>query len=180
MLFAGVDPDLHSTAIAVIESPRLGEYRAVEALLIEAKGSKGWDAVRDMAMALRIPQSAPIAGAAVETQEIVYTASRGKGNPRDLLQLAAVSGAAMMLFLDSDLYLPRPPDWKGSQPKQINQGRTCRKLGWGYSLKGGKSPYCVPTGTGRVGEGIKNFGSWKHLMDAFGLAIHAADNHHRR
>lgn len=58
----------------------------------------------------------------------VYQGGRQKGDPNDLLPLAALNGALRTLFPAPRLHLPRPSDWKGQVPKDIMGARILSKL----------------------------------------------------
>lgn len=58
----------------------------------------------------------------------VYQGGRQKGDPNDLLPLAALNGALRALFPAPRLHLPKPSDWKGQVPKDIMGARILSKL----------------------------------------------------
>jgi len=177
MIFLGIDPDLHSLAIASV-----GIGPVVRSLrVVNSKGSTERDAVVDMASALaklQLPETPTVV--VVEAQEVVYTARSG-ANPRDLINLAAVAGATVckmkMLFPSASVWLTPPGTWKGQVPKQIHQARMFSKLGWPYEPRGSKirTGYCRPLSYGSQeapagAEGL-NISDWKHVGDAVGLAL---------
>jgi len=168
--YAGADPDLHQTAIAWV-SEDLSDFGHI--LLEIPTGLKGFVAVNEMARAsISLPCTPELCF--IEQMEVVSSVRRGV-NPNDLLPLAAVGGiishamASMDPPILTQFVLPR--QWKGSQPKRINQQRTWKTLNIPCILKGGSNPYCVPQFPGRPPE--KPFSQWKHLSDAYGLALAA-------
>lgn len=196
MIYIGIDPDLHRTGVFVI-SEKDGEIIAMSPKCLKVAGDlKAEDAAVAMARRLRtvfddLAVTAELAGGAVvavEGQEVSYTARSGK-NPRSVLQLAWVSGAAVAAALSlppsnrQRIYLWPPAKWKGSVPKQIHQARIYKQLGW-EAKKVGKpdTGYCQP-----VGDDVKDLekkcdikpGDWKHVGDAMGLALKAMEVYKR-
>ena len=58
----------------------------------------------------------------------VYLASRSRGDPNDLIQLALVVGAFEMWF-EGRVFKYKPHEWKGSVPKPIMAERILKRLG---------------------------------------------------
>lgn len=54
----------------------------------------------------------------------VYTLGKSKGDPEDLLQLAAVVGCIVGKFPGTVRRVYRPSEWKGQTPKDITTART--------------------------------------------------------
>lgn len=183
MLYSiGIDPDLHSTACAVLDQDRRVLYLGV------ARGSasnKGLDAILEQARqsvdvingavpdtvlreAFEIPASII---ASIESPRY-YHGSR-KSNPQDLIHLAHVSGI-FLAHLDRwgvKCSLVTPKDWKAEKEKAVSQASSYREMGWSYTVAKGEG-YCVP----ELGPAYDRFnirkGEWKHVGDAVGLALH--------
>jgi hypothetical protein len=49
----------------------------------------------------------------------VYTRARSKGDPNDLIDLACVVGAIMGVHNWRQVFVYRPAQWKGQQPKEV-------------------------------------------------------------
>lgn len=181
MLYAGVDPDLHDTAIAWLTPKR--EVVKIDIVRVPQK-LKGLDAANAMAVALvQASLGPPIEPyetviLTVESQAYRSGASGGKrrANPEDLIPLATVAGAALARVLWSAMRratstLVLPEDWKGQRPKLVHQKEICKKLGWSYDEK---RDFVVPHE-----EIVKRLeahcnmipADWKHALDAIGLAL---------
>lgn len=182
-LFIGIDPDLHHTAVAIADAE--GYIIQVKCLTIPSK-LKQTEAVKATAFELSrqlypLVHNASLKGDEyrkkyffIEDQELVY-ASKGKkkANPRDLHLLGQVSGAAIVAAYGCletcEVELLKPFQWKGNAPKDIHHARICNQLGWDYTIRGGKDPYAVPSNHGL--DVTFSAGTWKHAMDAAGLAL---------
>lgn len=183
--FVGADPDLHNTAVVrlVLDPATLKPVVTDRFILSVSAKVKGTEAVQEtLALTNDIQMRADHMVFAVEGQDITYTVRKG-ANPKDLLRIAQVAGGVYGALVrgldrppyDTKGYMPLPREWKGSIPKHIHQARICKRMGWEYSLAGGKEPYCVPRGDlPRSLTGISD-GKWKHLLDAVGLALWAMD-----
>ena len=181
MRFVGIDPDLHTLSVAVLDGDELTVHmvkhnglkdeEAVVAILRELKHcyylSHG---IYDMSYVL-----------AVESQNVTYTGKKNAAKPQDQIHLAQVAGGVAAHFADARrTYLVKPQAWKGSVPKKIHQRRTLRKLGIEFEMMGGASPYPVPLNYERfVASGKANKGDWKDINDSVGLAIYARDRYNR-
>lgn len=178
--FLGADPDMHAQSIVTIDND-LNLVRLV--MLKVSSRTTGIDAVGAMLDQLGNLLPDWVFGAhaaAVEGQEIVYTARSGK-NPRSLLHLAYVSGGLVAKVSPGCMHteLVMPQKWKGSIDKLIHQRRICRKMGWEYKEADG---YVIPdvdlddvNTCGKI-----NPGDWKHIMDSVGLALWARDEYIKR
>lgn len=186
--FVGVDPDMHHTAIAVVDV----DGQVVMVGMVKTKDCKEREAIVEMSHALadyfmadELPRN--IHTLVVESQEISYTAKSGK-NPRSVMMLANISGAvlaAAKVFYSiqgqdcRNVFLVPPAEWKGQVPKQIQQARTLQRLGWGFIKTGPKlTGYCYPEKVPTNVIGIENIlqGEWKHVLDAIGIALWAHDS----
>lgn len=167
--FVGIDPDLHTTAIAVAD---LHEVYHIE-VVRSSNNLKGHDAVLDqiqrLAMALPRLLEHPLydpATLVVESQRIYER--HQKANPNSLLPVAQVAGGAVGVCEGRWANLVLPQDWKQQQPKEVNQARTYEHYGWDHKKAKG---YVVPTNHGFTN--VKD-SDWKHLGDALGIALWAA------
>lgn len=183
MIFLGVDPDLHTTALAFADEAKV---YAVKVVRVDAK-LKGVDAVVAMCRAIELEAFAfvhgdckqihdvlaPPTGLVVEGQRYHHGRGGPKANPEDLINLATVSGSALAGGPDGITYRPLPHEWKGTISKDAHQGHVCRALGWEFERRGtGRGAYCVPTKGHEAVLGIEalKVSDWKHCLDAIGLA----------
>lgn len=178
--FIGSDPDLHFPNAVSVCTSDFEKFKLADTVSVTVHG-KGCDAVSELVRFLSDLSSADIfppfdyKAFAVEEVEVV-TSSRRNANPQSMVPVAHSAGV-MALWVSQGccphVWFVQPQAWKGSQPKKINQARTCSALGLPYKLMGGKSPYCVPTGDlPECFQGFKD-SAWKHLLDSAGLAIWA-------
>lgn len=171
MLALGVDPDLHSTAIALVGGsaayPRLHHtwiLRVSPALL-------GDRAVAEMSQKLAVFMQGGLGDevriGVVEGQQS-YPGS--KIDPQDLVRLAQVAGAAqqMLYRCAQTVLMPLPRVWKGQVPKKVHQPRIYRRMGWDFERR---TNYAVP----KIPGDTTKAGDWKHLGDAVGLALWGLD-----
>jgi hypothetical protein len=113
---------------------------------------------------------------AIEGQEFHHG---GKAPPADIIKLAQVAGGLVGIFAvqspRSRQALLIPSEWKGQTPKPINQRRTFQHYGIMCSEAAG---YCYPSGCAKIakvqGAQLLNRGDWKHVGDALGIALYAA------
>ena len=108
------------------------------------------------------------------------------------MYLAAAAGAALhecvAQYPAAYGLFPRPGEWKGQVPKQINQMRAFKKLGIPAQTRGKKETgYCVPDlkhlchiHADQIVQGPLNLGDWKHVGDAVGLALWAREKYINR
>ena len=186
-LFIGIDPDLHDTGIAVAT---LDEVLWVGTAHIKGK-FKGHDAVlASIAKTFEVfwteggadvcqLSDNPDVHVWVESQR-VYERHQ-KANPNNLIHLAQVAGGVTHLIgqeYDS-ANLVYPQDWKGQTEKYINQKRTYEHYGWKSKVvdhyKSKSQWYSFP-----VGDSFDlDYGAWKHVGDALGIALWAAKEHEK-
>lgn len=176
--FLGVDPDLHNSAIAIVDE----HGNPVLVRVASTRGATKMYAVTEQISELSnvFPKLADwvLACCTVEGQKIYDRAQGGKADPQDILHLAQVAGAAAMacnaLWPSATLLIPQPAEWKKQVPKEIHQGRVLRRLNWPCAQAKG---YCYPTKTPATldGAGGLKQSDWKHAVDAFGLALWARD-----
>lgn len=183
--YIGMDPDMHDTAVAIVD----GDGVPAALFMIQTKYVKGrvdYIAVLDMIDAVtsalsssQLPGPTMVKGVAVEGQEVTYTVKSGK-NPKDILNLAPISGALLAMSLirwgeGARIEFMAPKDWKGQVPKQAHQARLYAALGWEYAKSGNpETGYCYPLQPPGSILGIEKLGDgkeiWKHLGDAIALA----------
>lgn len=187
-MYLGLDPDLHRTAIALVDEHN--NLVGVGCCRVSAK-KKGIQACLSMIGALEemwhdwFTGQDNIVAAAIEGQDITYTAKRG-ANPNDILKLAPISGAACayarVFNRTANIYMPKPVEWKGSKPKLIHHKHICKfMLGWEYEEKAG---YVIPDIPDKdkdsiIGLDTINPSDWKHIMDAVGLAYWARESYRK-
>lgn len=167
MIAFGLDPDLHNTGWAIVDSngPSLLDCGVVK---IPNK-FKRREAAVEMAMALAQCEFPAFARVVIEGQECYL--GKGKAKPQDLIHLAHVSGAATTLFVGSSCVQILLPKEISGVPKHIRQARAFKKLGIEYKKHSTKSSeWCVPTGL----EFDVTQGQWKHVADAIAIALFAA------
>lgn len=184
MISLGIDPDLHRTAIAAIsqEDTLPAPLIYVEGWIVKTPTElTGIDAVKHTATFLhealesytknlpfRREPGAMRPVIAIEGQHINLKRTR---NPKSILQLALVSGAAIASVskIPNRLVLvPEPDEWS-NVPKHIRHQRIAKRMGFTGALTKGAEPYFVPTNA-PMPPGMRK-SDWKHLMDAIGLAL---------
>lgn len=182
MLTIGIDPDLHSLAVATWVDGKPGAASVVRV----SQKLKGNDAVMAMLEALDAGALPDYEGSprnivvAVEGQELSRTGPAQHKRPVDIVRLGQVAGmaAAYCKFClpGARILMPPPSVWKGSVPKAVMQARLYDELGLGYSMVGkGKpadyaAPYTSPAGFHHIKKA-----QWKHVGDALLLARWAAE-----
>lgn len=169
MYFVGVDPDTHTSGVAIVDS---GGALVSASLVRSPNNLSGPEGVIE-----QIGCIGQIIGeytVAVENQEISYSAKDRK-NPRSMLGVAQVAGAFVgLLGRGRRVFFPMPQEWKGSVPKIIHQARTFSRLGIPYASVKAQGGYCHPIHLSPWGL---NKGDWKHVADAAGLALWARDKY---
>jgi len=189
MIFLGVDPDLHCTAIgAWVQDKPFGAW-VVETPKI--KGRVEQTAVLDMVWAIK--ESFPLFSKsdvtetiwAVEAQTLHVTGLKQHKRPQDIVTLGNVGGAVLQFIAghcksSDNLLFPTAKEWKGQIPKAVMQARFYQELGWGYQIMGKNKSrpngeYSLPR---RVPSGLSYLkkAHWKHVGDALMLAKWASIN----
>lgn len=183
MLFLGCDPDLHTTAFAVVdENMRLQQEEGCLKIVKVHEKLTGPDAVKEMVVILGAMTPAwPIGSFAVEAQQIIPSGKNRTRRPQDIVLLGHVAGAALgMRVVPSSVirYFPLPVQWKGSVCKIIHHRRILNRAGYSDAqiFQVGKVTDKYDGYCGLVGSSF-NKGDWKHLTDAIGLAQWAADQY---
>lgn len=183
-VYIGIDPDLHDTAIAVVDS--FGQVIGLECATTPAR-LRADKAVVAMSAAIlgvmkhHVSIYPNIAAVAIEGQTINFKMTR---DPGSIIKLAHVTGCAVNAVAAArsphvtHIYIPQPREWKGQVPKHIHHERICNRLGWECEIHGSKaSRYGVPTNAS-VGAQLKT-AQWKHALDAVGLASWVAGKQSR-
>lgn len=179
--FLGIDPDMHTLPIAVVdETGKLVNLQIVEV----SKKLTGRDALVAMVRELSTAcisfkeQLGRIVCATVEGQELYQFGPSKTKNPKSIMFLATVAGAALLKTIHmqsyTELYFPTPQEWKGNVPKQIHQARVLGRMGIKYTLVCTRdNGYCVPNEKAWANPtclwSLKK-SDWKHAVDAIGLA----------
>jgi len=182
--YCGIDPDTNTCAVAFVDVFGSGNRlhgRIHNGWIIKSSTTHthGEDCCH---LSFAIPETLRMVlestdGMAIEGQEVIRRVTK---NPADIIKLAQSAGFwAAQRRGACTLHLPSPKEWKGQVPKGTHHKRICRVLGLKSKTMGGRDPYECPTyGDGvpwlNLGDGI-NPSDWKHLMDAFGLAIWMAE-----
>lgn len=127
-MLLSIDPGLRALGAALWGQTPLG-WRLHEAELVVG-ARVGLDSVAWSAAAwslMRWTAGATVTELVVEFPR-VYPGGRGKGDPNDLLQLAAVVGALALEFRGALVTIVRPSEWKGNTPKHVTENRVRRAL----------------------------------------------------
>lgn len=168
--FLGIDPDTHDMPVAEVDEA--GKLVRIDMLTVSKKLT-GRDALIEMCSKLNTC-SKGIAlcekyfiAVTVEGQELYQFGKSKTANPKSIMFLATVAGAAMSAYgSTAHLYMPTPQEWKGTVPKQIHQARILSRMGVNYVSTGS---YSFPTSLS-IGSVTLSRGDWKHAVDAIGLA----------
>ena len=116
---------MKNTLVAVDPSSRATGWATYAGQELTACGLiRGHDTL-DMIEAIRgdLPHGLP---AIIELPK-VYQQSRQKGDPNDLIHVAAVAGACALVCTPPIRFV-LPREWKGTTPKRIDNARTLRLL----------------------------------------------------
>jgi hypothetical protein len=138
--YGGFDPDLHCSGLAVvyINKSNHSRFRVLACHLVTitiAKTFKNQQAVVEMVRAIQaIPHHFHVQHGLVESQKIYYKEAdhRSKivGVGNDLIKLAAISGAALSLYMDegAGVTLSLPEEWKRQAHKEAQHDALIRLL----------------------------------------------------
>jgi hypothetical protein len=172
--FMGIDPDMHTLPIAVVD--QAGKLVHVHVARNDKKLT-GREALISMSKVLAFTSAiSEIAALTVEGQEIYQFGAGKTKNPKSIMFLATVAGMCLNRFMVPDTYFPTPQEWKGNVPKQIHQARILGRMGLEYQTKGAQNDgWCLPSV--KI-EGIKD-SDWKHAVDAIGLAQWGREKYQR-
>jgi len=181
--YCGIDPDTSTCAVGFVDVWKVGNQ-------LHGRIHNGWvekptltsTYVKCHHLGFRLDpvlqmKLSTCDGMAIEGQDVIRGHTK---NPADIIKLAQVAGFwAAQRRGNATVHVPEPKEWKGQVPKGVHHKRLCAMLGLRSKTMGGKHPYECPLnddGTPRVnlGNGIVP-SDWKHLLDAFGLAIWLAE-----
>lgn len=173
----GIDPDLHTTGMAVVRSDMKLLAVAVARVPSQIKGEVAVVKMSEVCNFFieHMVAEHHITTIVVEGQEIYLGKTR---NPKSILQLAQVAGSCLGRTGCCSI-IPEPKQWKGSIPKYIAQGRFLERVGiQDYEVCGsGSSRYCRPAQE-EVSDvffhGEIKGSDWKHISDAVGLGVWGA------
>jgi len=172
MISIGIDPDVHTCAVACLIEHDDG--REISVSIIRNHQGKGREAALQMAEKVKEEFGKHPAMEAhvltVEGQDVRYTGKTSHANPQDVCNLSLITGAAYACIPAVVKYSPLPREWKGTVLKHIKQCRILDHLGIPYTMAGGTHPYPVPINFERYCVGKVNATDWKDLTDALGLA----------
>lgn len=123
-LLLAVDPGLRGCGIALFRDRILEQAVYVEG---EAKAQRaaGWTAMVNAVS--EFVGARTVEELVVELPQ-VYVAVRSKGDPNDLIQLAAVVGGLCAEFRWAHQKIYLPAEWKGQVPKEIIHERAEKRL----------------------------------------------------
>lgn len=166
MIVLGIDPDLHRTGWALVESnPLTLKQVGIASTPTKFKNEEAVIHMRD-AIPLSLPQDIAYHLAIVESQEVYF--AKAKANPNNLILLAQVAGICAAATRSAALWMPRPGSWKGQVPKDVHQDRILRSVG--LNPVRCKS-YCFPSPLPNCPIiNLNSQSDWKHVVDAIGLA----------
>lgn len=128
MYLLAVDPGIRGCGVAMFHRDRKTMLRAGYVRNTVTKGDD-MAAVIAMAKAVRVWTGQ---GLYVDTVWVewprVYTAAKSKGDPNDLLPLAAVGSAVCVLHWDAAGHRVYPYEWKGQMSKEVCHARTLARM----------------------------------------------------
>lgn len=118
-----IDTGLHECGTAYFVE---GELRFTKPVKSDKK-LKGPAAWLGMAREINTMHSCDVL--VIESQQ-VYRGALMRGDPNDLIQLAAVKGAIIQRFahLEGNIFAPKPSEWKGQVPKDVHHERILKRL----------------------------------------------------
>jgi hypothetical protein len=180
MIFVGIDPDLHCTAVGIWANGKPQTAHMIRTKRVPGRIEQ--EAVVDMAYQVSVFQwhlFRAVGAFAVEAQTLKRAGLKQHKNPQDIVTLGNVAGAILgVVHLAFDapcppIYFPTPETWKGQIPKAVMQARFYEEMGWGYEMIGksktAPGTYARPLNPPPVFNNILP-GDWKHAADALMLA----------
>lgn len=183
MIALGIDPDLHSSAVALCSEERVLRVavgrvpsKVTGRPAIEAMVQAVWTAVQGVHAQWRAPELEAVSVIVVEHQQIYGGAGKGTKNWDSIMMLGPVTGAAASAGLwcqgEPTLMLPKPAEWKGQLEKHMPQARALSHYGirFDYIGKEDRYRYCRPVAPHEIpgGEDLRD-ADWEHVSDAIAL-----------
>jgi hypothetical protein len=123
-LLVAIDPGLRGCGVALFRGGLLEQAAYVES------HSTGQRSIAWLAMVAAVREflgARPVARLVVELPQ-VYIQAKSKGDPNDLIHLAAVVGGLCVAFDTSPQQIYLPAEWKGQVPKEIVHARAQQRL----------------------------------------------------
>lgn len=171
----GIDPDTQCSGIAVADLEKVHAIGVIDTSRIKLRGRDAAQAQINLLTSVLVSLPWPNAIGVVEGQQVYGV---GRANANNLLLLALVSGAAVGALSGRETYLVLPREWKGQQPKGVNQRLTLDHYGWDYKFNGPKKPVSevvLPDDEDLVVIGGElPVAHTKEAIDALGLALWGA------
>ena len=170
----GVDPDTQATGLALLQGEKvlMVGLAAIDRHL--EPRPRGKDAAGLMAAIVGWKIRNVFKGHEYAVVEFPQVYKGKKVDPNNLTLLAAVSGAVCAAVGHFHVHLTYPTEWKGQTPKSIHQKRILKRIGWEFVDNGVKKcpTPIVPEDVKVIGDVPE--GRWKEIVDAIGIALHAA------
>ncbi len=123
-LLLTIDPGLHGCGVGLFRDGLLEQATYVESHS-NAQRSAGWLAM--VAAVKEFIGARAVAQLVVELPQ-VYIQARQKGDPNDLIQLAALVGGLCVALEHAQQKIYLPAEWKGQVPKEIVHARAMQRL----------------------------------------------------
>lgn len=120
-MIASIDPGIHESGIACWDSISGHLFHAFSLPIPGSlRGPRAWKT-----MAWTVKEALPALDALViEIPQVYETRARSKGDPNDLIQLAACVGAIVgQLPTGVEVSCVKPAEWKGQVKKEVTQAR---------------------------------------------------------
>jgi hypothetical protein len=131
VVLLAIDPGLRGCGVACFRDT--GPAEGIAELLRAGYAAGSPNAVRSEAWLTTVRAVKEFVGSDRVTELVVelpqvYRFSRSKGDPNDLIQLAAVVGALCEAFAPAQQRIYLPAEWKGQVSKDVLWERACKRL----------------------------------------------------
>lgn len=177
----GLDPDLTTTAWALVEAETKivaseGSGRTFPVLvprLVEVGVMRGRANTHGFPILLALgTHDFPRADVALVESMQVYSGAKAQAPTADLMALQAIGGAAVAALHRAGCQVEflTPGLWKGQVDKKTHHERTAVALG--FNISRGKPGNLI----GVKGAETVGRGTWRHLLDAAGMALWAIEH----
>jgi hypothetical protein len=123
-LMLSIDPGVRGCGVALFRGTELEQGVYVEGHS-HAQRAESWLA---MVGSIKDFIGARVVDQLVVELPQVYVTARAKGDPNDLIQLAAVVGGLCVAFEKARSKVYLPAEWKGQVPKEIVHARALQRL----------------------------------------------------